>query len=705
MTDDDGAEPSLSSCTRPNNLLVVRLGCNATPDRFLKRLSRTTMSGTTNGPASILGGVLGFVGGVGSARNGADSAQARELSRHVMGLLADEDVQLLTTLDLNRLATYTYHVDSFGNSDNDLLETMVLTLQSVLSKPAAHSTNTLLKGLAVTEWLITYGSDRVVMEAKVLGRNVEMLQQYNTVLLAQQSSGASALLMRIKGGGVDLGGPVRAKADKVMRLLSDPSFYAQERANKSDPGSLVPVGSAKKVGFVTDEVRLHILRRRVEEEIAAQTRLKSNLQKPEGGFGSGYSSKDGKSVVGAAHGIDEMIKMAQREKDRFVDGASQPGMPVVNDRGDILPGFAVGGGGGGTAAAADSTSSFSEYRAPTLVDYAPHDTSYAPTTYPSSHNEVDLLDFNDHHASGGPTSGSAMPAHAAPSFDEDLLGMSSSSSVAPAAAAMAAPHSYAATGDHGHLLDLVTPPSTSSDCIMAAASTTSSMSTVVTSNDFLGFSNSSIGCPAVATSSSIAAPRDPFAAVQSSAPAAPTSMLSMGGATAAGLHGLLGSLSLSTKSSSQFTTPSIDVTPKLPSATMMAYPSTGTATTLNNGGAFDRFAALDVLAGTAAAVPPSALSTGPAHAYAATGGSAVGWSHPAANPAGINATSTGLAPATLPPSWSSNHHRVGGDGSAGDNGFVMGGSSGAGLFPLGPAPAAPPPPPPPSGGASTFSFY
>jgi ENTH domain len=668
------------------------------------------MSGTT-GPASILGGVLGFVGGAGgSGSNGADSAQARELSRHLFGLLADDDIQLLTTLDLNRLATYTYHVDSMGNSDNDLLETMIATLQSVVSKPATHSTNTLLKGLAVAEWLITYGSDRVVMEAKVLGRFVENLQQYNTVLLAQQSSGATALLMRIKGGGVDLGGPVRAKADRVMRLLSDPAFYQHERANKSDPGSLVPVGSAKKVGFVTDEVRLHILRRRVEEEAAAQTRLKSNLQKPEGGFGSGYSSKDGKSVVGAAHGIDEMIKMAQREKNRFVDGASQPGMPVVNDRGDILPGFAVGGGGGTAAAAADSTSSFSEYRAPTLVDYAPHDTSYAPTTYPSSHNEVDLLDFNDHHASGGATSGSAMPAHATPSFDEDLLGMSSSSSVAPAAAAMAASQSYA-TSDHGQLLDLVTPPSTSSDCIMAAASTTSSMSTVVTSNDFLGFSNSSIGSPAVAAANGAAPPRDPFAAVQPPpASAAPTSMLSMGGAASAGLHGLLGSLSLSSKSSSQFTAPSIDVTPKLPTATMTAYPSTGTATTLNSGGAFDRFAALDVLAGTAVAAPPATLSNGPISAsYAAAGGSAVGWSHPVANLAGINATNPGMASATLPPSWSSNnHHRVGGDDSAGDNGFVMGGSSGAGLFPLGPAPAAPPPPPPPpppSGGASTFSFY
>jgi ENTH domain len=692
MTDDDGAEPSsLSSCTPPHHPRILPY----------KRLSRTTMSGTT-GPASILGGVLGFVGGAGGG-NGANSAQARELSRHVMGLLTDEDVQLLTTLDLNRLATYTYHVDSFGNSDNDLLETMIATLQSVLSKPAAHSTNTLLKGLAVTEWLITYGSDRVVLEAKVLGRNVENLQQYNTVLLAQQSSGASALLMRIKGGGVDVGGPVRAKADRVMRLLSDPSYYQHERANKSDPGSLVPVGSTKKVGFVTDEVRLHILRRRVEEEAAAQTRLKSNLQMPKGGFGSGYSSKDGKSVVGAAHGIDEMIKRAQREKDRFVD-KSKPGMPIVNDRGDILPGFAVGGGGG--TAAADNTSSFSEYRAPTLVDYAPHDTSYAPTTYPSSHDEVDLLDFNDHHASGGAASGSAMPSNATPSFDEDLLGMSSSSSVAPTPGAMAASQSYAVS-DHGQLLDLVTPPSTSSDCIMAAASTTSSMSTVVTSNDFLGFSNTS---PAVAPTNCVSATlRDPFAAVQSPAPA-PTSMLSMGGATAAGLHGLLGSLSLTSKSASQFTAPAIDVTSKLPTATTAAaYPSTGTATTLNNGGAFDRFAALDVLAGTAAAAPPSTLSNGPMSAsYATAGGSAVGWSHPAANPAGINATATGMAPATLPPSWSSsNNHRVGGDDSAGDSGFVMGGSSGAGLFPLGPAPAAPPPPPPPppSGGASTFSFY
>ena len=43
------------------------------------------------------------------------------------------------------------------------------------------------------------------------------------------------------------------------------------------------------------------------------------------------------------------------------------------------------------------------------------------------------------------------------------------------------------------------------------------------------------------------------------------------------------------------------------------------------------------------------------------------------------------------------HAPVGGDDDDDDNAFVMGGAVGAGLTPLGPAPAAPPPPPPPGG--------
>ena len=74
--------------------------------------------------------------------------------------------------------------------------------------------------------------------------------------------------------------------------------------------------------FVSDDVRLHILKRKIQEE--QQIRIKSNLKKSEGGWGAGYASQDGKSVVGAAHGIDEMIKMASKQTTKFSDDGSKP---------------------------------------------------------------------------------------------------------------------------------------------------------------------------------------------------------------------------------------------------------------------------------------------------------------------------------------------------------------------------------------------
>ena len=71
-----------------------------------------------------------------------------------------------------------------------------------------------------------------------------------------------------------------------------------------------------------DGVRLQILQRKIKEE--RQVRIQSNLKKSEGGFGAGYASKDGKSVVGASHGIEEMIKMAQIQTQRFSDDDSKP---------------------------------------------------------------------------------------------------------------------------------------------------------------------------------------------------------------------------------------------------------------------------------------------------------------------------------------------------------------------------------------------
>ena len=137
-------------------------------------------------------------------------------------------------------------------------------------------------------------------------------ENYNTAVMAQQATGASGFLMRLKGGAVDKGGPCRQLAKQINILLSNPHFLQAERSKHADQNSLVPVGSHQQVGFITDQARLEILKRRMDHQ--RKMEMKSNLAKSDAAFGSGYNSKDGKSIVGAAHSLDEMIAEAQRKE-------------------------------------------------------------------------------------------------------------------------------------------------------------------------------------------------------------------------------------------------------------------------------------------------------------------------------------------------------------------------------------------------------
>jgi hypothetical protein len=509
----------------------------------------------------------------------------------------------------------------------------------------------------------------------------------------RQPAGLAALALRVKGGGVDRGGPVRAAADRVARLWSDPGRYRELRSRAADPGSLVPVGSASRAGFVADEARLRALRRRVELEAASG--VTSNLQKPEGGFGSGYNSRDGRAVVGAAHGIEEMIKRAEREKRRFQD-ESGPGqeMPMVDGRGDLLPAFA-------TASAAAAAPEFSEYRAPALLD-----SSLAPAPAPP-HEEADLLDFGAQDAAAAASSNGppgdllllAGPPSSSFSFDYgdqgDLLGMAASASPSSASS------QRVGRDDPPHLLDLAPPAAAtmSPDWAMAGgaasslATTTSSMSTAVASNHHEWLGPGAIGgggAAGAAPGSSLGtqgfAATGPFSAMAAATaqPPPPPS-----------LDAMLGSISLSGPSA-----------PSSPDRRASA-------------GA-DRFAALDALAeggrreagGAALAATAPLASAGPSspwsHGYAhqpqrapplaPTLGAA------AAGPQ--NGTSSGGAAGSQlfggAGAWGASGRGLAEDAPGG--GFVMGGPAGTGLFPLGPAPSAPPPPPPPPP-SSSFSFF
>eukprot|EP00980_Cylindrotheca_fusiformis_P031448 scaffold26382_cov117-Cylindrotheca_fusiformis.AAC.1 len=174
----------------------------------------------------------------------------------------------------------------------------------------------LSKTLVVLKHFVIYGSEKCVNSAYGIGKFIETLQNYNTVLLAHERRGAGGLISRIKGGGVDRGEPVREAAKQITVLLSNINELQKIRIESASKDSLVPVGS-NKVGFVTDEVRLSILKKRMVKQ--QQIELKSNLAKSEGGFGGGYNARDGKAVVGAAHGIEEMVKIASRQKKKFSD--------------------------------------------------------------------------------------------------------------------------------------------------------------------------------------------------------------------------------------------------------------------------------------------------------------------------------------------------------------------------------------------------
>ncbi|GKY96076.1 hypothetical protein MPSEU_000567800 [Mayamaea pseudoterrestris] len=240
---------------------------------------------------------------------------SKEVIQCIRRILLDESEHIISSLELNRIAFWTYHEASIADGE-DMCELVIQLLESILSKPMNYSPLTLQKTLAVTKHVLIYGAEIVVNQAICLGRYVETLLNYNTILLAQKKQGIEGFFLQIKGGGVDRGGPVRDIASSVHSLLSDVTLLQLERSSKADPTSLVPVGS-RKAAFVTDEVRLYALKKRMEHEQSITTR--SNLAKADNGFGGGYMSRDGTKHVGAAHGIEEMLKLAEKEKQRFSD--------------------------------------------------------------------------------------------------------------------------------------------------------------------------------------------------------------------------------------------------------------------------------------------------------------------------------------------------------------------------------------------------
>ncbi|KAG7364024.1 ENTH domain containing protein [Nitzschia inconspicua] len=311
-------------------------------------------------------------------------------------LLFDESIQVLSTFELNQMASLTY---------NDVTcDDMFQLIERICSKPLDHTPLSIQKALVVTKHVLIYGQEKTVNHGYGLQDYFKALTTFNTVLMTQQQGGALAFFQSIQGGGVDKGGPVRQAAEDLVQLLSNINELQRIRNASASQESLVPVGD-DKVAFVTDEVRHHILKQRIAKE--RQIQIKSNLAKADNGFGAGYSASDGKSVVGAAHGIEEMIKIAKLQKQSFSDDNSRPpGYKTEEER--ILEELQA------EAEAAKAASQSASAPEPDLLGFGTMPTTTAPE------KEVDLLGFH-----GTTISSSSSSAAAAAPYQAqigDLLG-------------------------------------------------------------------------------------------------------------------------------------------------------------------------------------------------------------------------------------------------------------------------------------------
>lgn len=250
----------------------------------------------------------------------APQKEVSKAEKELRPLLFDDGCQILSSFELNKIASLTY--------GDIVCDEIFELIESIVAQPMNHSTLTVQKTLVVLKHILIYGSAKCVNSGYGIGKFVESLTTFNTVLAAQQQQGATAFLQRLQGGGVDRGGPIREAALQVQKLLLNINDLQRIRNESASADSLVPIGD-EKVAFITDEVRHFLLKRRIEKQ--ERIEIKSNLAKSQGGFGAGYSAKDGKNVVGAAHGIEEMLKMAKRGKSKFTDDENMHG-PSPEDK-------------------------------------------------------------------------------------------------------------------------------------------------------------------------------------------------------------------------------------------------------------------------------------------------------------------------------------------------------------------------------------
>ncbi|VEU42632.1 unnamed protein product [Pseudo-nitzschia multistriata] len=650
---------------------------------------------------------------------GLNGNQKTPAEKQLRPILFDESIQVLSNFELNQVASLTY---------NDLTCDGIFELiEGICNSPLDHTCLTIQKALIVTKHVVVYGSENTVNHAYAIQHLVHPLQEFNTVLMAHKKGGPRGFFQNLQGGGVDRGGPVREAAVEVVKLLSNIDELRKIRVASASQDSLVPVGD-NGVAFVTDEVRLHVLKRRIETE--NQLRIQSNLKKSEGGFGAGYTSKDGKNVVGAAHGIEEMIKMASLQTKKFSDDGRSG-----KSREQLI---------------------LEELKAEADAEKAARDAEAAARAAPP----VDLLGFSSDPASqqgtadllsfDAPPAGAAGGAAGTAAGTADLLGGGLVAGTPPAAAPSDDPFGLASayTGtaapapSTGNLLDAAAQHDPFA-AVPAVPTTRDSMNLISmnTNLDIMDQAGRDGSTPMVSVTP---APIQ----VLGSGSAAPAmnglSAMQMPGLDATGLSTMqmLGpdTTGLSTMQMLGPDTTGLPAMNGLTSAVAsvsLSEPAPEKSPVMESSG--DRFSALDALAessvGQAQATAldakkaedrllgfASASSTGPGSGLSAP--SLMGMPPPVPEPMGgsVPPVSMGMPPPPpvpepmggmgmpmgmpppppvpepmMAPGSGSVANSYGGAAEPGDddNPWVMGGSAGMGLEPKGPEPSAPPPPPPP----------
>ena len=305
----------------------------------------------------------------------SNSRGPTEIQRTIANSLFDDTFEYMNTLDMNRAAAFTYgYHNAYGQNGttinalgggthgesvaNELWE---LVIDWTLSRYTQHSVLVLTKTISLIQHVLLQGSEACVMNGELLYRiemAVEPLRKLNTALIEQQmveqilnnegrASGendivlstdgiqhqlaqfgtkATATMLKLRGGSVDKGYPVRTAASKLYSIVSQPNNLRQLRMQQQQGGSLVPIGSTKQVGYITDEGRYRLLQEKMareekvlkQKQVMEQQRLrqtKSNLAGSSAvdSFGGGVTQGNGGKVVGAANSLEDMINSARYE--------------------------------------------------------------------------------------------------------------------------------------------------------------------------------------------------------------------------------------------------------------------------------------------------------------------------------------------------------------------------------------------------------